>query len=161
METNKRPRHLNAMRHGHCAERGRSREWRCWNAMIRRCKYASMDRYPRYGGRGITVCDRWLSFENFLADMGNAPSEKHTIGRMDNDLNYEPGNVQWELMIDQQQNTSRTRHLSFQGRTQSLQSWANETGLSRTTITQRIDQYGWSVDRALSTPKLRTRKKSS
>ena len=121
--------------------------------MIRRCKYPSMQRYARYGGIGITVCDHWNVFENFLEDMGFAPSKQHSLGRIDNSKGYELGNVRWETLHEQSRNKSSTRMLIFDGKTMPLCDWARETGLSRTTITQRIDSYGWTVERALTTPK--------
>lgn len=140
-------------RHGHTIGGKRTKEWRAWNAMIRRCKYPSMQRFNRYGGIGITVCEKWLAFENFLKDVGFAPSENHSIGRIDNKLNYEPNNVRWETPHEQSRNKSSTRLLTLNGVTMPLCDWANKTGLSRTTITQRIDAYGWTVERALTTKK--------
>jgi hypothetical protein len=67
--------------------------------MIARCRYPSQASYPNYGGRGITVCERWRKFENFLADMGVRPAG-HQIGRKDNDGNYEPGNAVWTTQLD-------------------------------------------------------------
>jgi hypothetical protein len=112
-----------------------------------------MQRYARYGGIGITVCDHWNVFENFLQDMGFAPSKQHSLGRIDNSKGYELGNVKWETLHEQSRNKSSTRMLIFDGKTMPLCDWACETGLSRTTITQRIDSYGWTVERALTTPK--------
>ena len=74
--------------------------------MIARCKYPSVPSYPRYGGRGITVCDRWLSFKNFLADMGERPEGK-TIDRIDIDGDYEPRNCRWATYSEQQRHRSR------------------------------------------------------
>lgn len=88
--------------HGHAARGKRSPTWNAWRAMINRCTYPSQQSYPRYGGRGITICERWRdSFENFLADVGEKPGPEYSLGRIDNDGNYEPGNVRWET-VDQQ-----------------------------------------------------------
>ena len=143
------------IKHGHCRTNKRTKEWYAWHSMIRRCKYPSMDRYHRYGGRGISVCERWKDFSNFLQDVGFAPSEKHSLGRIDNEGNYEPGNVQWETPEQQHRNTSGNRNITFNGETLTLVEWSEKTGLKRTTITQRIDAYGWSIEKALTTPKRR------
>ena len=73
--------------------------------MKRRCLYPSDKRYKDWGGRGITICDRWLnSFENFFADMGKKPSPKHSLDRRDNEGNYEPDNCRWATASEQRLN---------------------------------------------------------
>lgn len=81
-----------------------TRTHRIWKAMRNRCNNPSTPRYKDYGGRGITVCQRWDSFENFLADMGEAPEGK-SIDREDNDKGYEPGNCRWATPSEQNENT--------------------------------------------------------
>jgi hypothetical protein len=125
-----------------------------WLAMKSRC-YRRTDRFFRlYGGRGIRVCRRWHRFENFLEDMGAKPSPKHSLDRIDNDGDYEPGNCRWATASEQANNRSNTVHLTVNGRTQSLAQWARESGLSAGTLKSRLWR-GWSADRALSEP-LRT-----
>lgn len=87
-------------KHG-CAIGKMSPEYRSWAAMKRRCLNPKVRQYPRYGGRGILVCDRWLhSFENFYADMGCKPTSKHTLNRRDNNGNYTPDNCEWATYRD-------------------------------------------------------------
>jgi hypothetical protein len=105
----------------------------------------------RYGGRGITVCKRWESFENFLADVGYAPSKDHSLGRIENDGNYEPGNVEWQTQTVQANNKCSNWVLSAFGRTQTLKEWASERRMRKLTIRWRIVN-GWSVEDALLKP---------
>lgn len=69
--------------------------YRSWNKMKQRCTNPNNDRFAKYGGRGITLCDRWQDYDNFLADMGERPSVKHCLCRQDHDKGYQPGNVEW------------------------------------------------------------------
>jgi hypothetical protein len=86
----------------------RTRAHRIWVAMRQRCNNPNTARYKDYGGRGIVVCERWQnSFEAFLSDMGEPPSEDHSIDRIDNDLGYEPTNCRWATMVEQRNNQRR------------------------------------------------------
>lgn len=146
-------------RHGHTCNNQRSKEWRTWNAMIRRCTYESMDDYDRYGGRGISICPQWRhSFETFLHDVGSAPSAKHSIDRIDNDGNYEPSNIRWATNSEQIKNSRKARLITFQGQTMNIGDWAKETGINRQTIQMRIDHRGWSIHDALTKPPQRRKK---
>jgi hypothetical protein len=129
-----------------------SKEFQAWMSMRNRCYKKQNKRYHRYGGRGISVCARWHIFENFLSDVGFAPSPKHTLGRIENDGNYEPGNVEWQTTKTQANNTSTNRLITAFRRTQTLAQWSDETGLSRNTIEKRIDRHGWSPEKAVSVP---------
>lgn len=83
-------------------------EYRAWDAMKQRCTNPKANGYDGYGGRGITVCDRWrYSFENFYADMGDRPSRDHSLDRIDNEGNYEPGNCRWATHSEQMKNRTR------------------------------------------------------
>jgi hypothetical protein len=123
--------------------------YRSWASMLQRCTNPNNKRWARYGGRGITVCERWRKFDNFLADMGVRP-EGLTIERINNDGNYEPGNCEWIPRGEQQANTRRNRLLTFNGETDYLFSWAKRLGIEPGTISTRLYSYGWTVERALS-----------
>lgn len=86
-------------------DKSKSSEWGIWNGMKQRCSNPNADNYSYYGGRGIKVCDRWFnSFENFLDDIGQRPSMKHSIDRINNDGNYEPSNCRWATKSEQRKN---------------------------------------------------------
>lgn len=114
-------------------------EYHAWRGIKQRCNYKNSNSYINYGGRGIKVCDRWEnSFENFLADMGNRPSQKHSIDRIDNDGNYEPSNCRWATRTEQNRNTRQNRLLTFQGKTQCVSEWADELEIPAMAIRNRL-----------------------
>jgi hypothetical protein len=79
--------------------------WDAYYDMIKRCYYKGNNRYHRYGARGITVCERWRNNrQNFIADMGAPPTREHSLGRLNNDGNYEPGNCAWQTLLEQNSN---------------------------------------------------------
>jgi hypothetical protein len=119
--------------------------------MIGRCENTTTDAYPWYGGRGIKVCDRWRTFENFLADLGERPSKDHTLERGDVNGNYEPGNVRWATRLEQGANKRNNRNLTAFGETLHMQEWCRRFGILQGTLWDRLDR-GWDVERALSTP---------
>jgi len=97
----------NRLKHGMT----RTKIYRAWANMKTRCSNLQRQEFNRYAGRGIELCERWMNFENFLADVGQPPSPKHSIDRIDNDGNYEPGNVRWATFTQQMANR-RYRHSS-------------------------------------------------
>ena len=121
----------------------------CW--MHGRCYCATNPKFPAYGGRGITVCDRWHTYENFLEDMGRRPSKHHSIHRVDNDGNYEPGNCMWALPKIQSRATRRSFVVTAFGKTATLAEWSEDTGIKYGTMWSRIVDYGWSPERAIGT----------
>jgi hypothetical protein len=124
----------------------------CYRSMLNRCFSPKNDHFKHYGGRGITVCERWQGkdgYRNFIADMGDRPSVKHTIDRIDNNGNYEPGNVQWAVKVQQMRNFRRNVNVTLAGRTQCLSAWAEELNLTPASFWLRLHK-GWSEERLLS-----------
>lgn len=109
-----------------------------WLALRDRCNNPRNKNYFRYGGRGIQVCERWNNFENFLADMGDRPSPKHSIDRQDNDGNYSPENCWWVLSETQGNNKRNNRHLTLNGVTKTVMQWSRESGIHHDAIYGRL-----------------------
>lgn len=130
--------------------------WRSWESMRARCENPDNKDWPRYGGRGISVCERWHSFELFLADMGIRP-EGMTIDRIDMNGNYEPGNCRWETPTAQARNRRSSVFVEFAGERMTVSAWAERTGLERKTLEYRI-RIGWTPERALTTASTINRK---
>lgn len=132
-------------------------EFNIWNCMIRRCCDTKHPRYADYGGRGITVCDRWReSPANFFADMGPRP-RGYTIERKNNDRGYCPDNCEWIPKPDQNKNTRETRLISFNGETLHLAEWTRRLRMSHSVIQNRLKR-GWTIAEALTTPVSRSNK---
>lgn len=122
--------------------------YRSWYGMKQRCTNPKSPKYKDYGGRGITVCDRWMSFNNFFEDMGQR-SAGMSLDRIDNNGIYEPGNCRWANYRQQARNTRRSRILSSGGVSMCITAWADHLGISRSTIDGRLDR-GWPIDKALA-----------
>jgi hypothetical protein len=131
-------------------------EYRVWSSMIQRCTHPTHQSYANYGGRGITVCERWKnSYTDFLSDVGRRPSEKHSLDRIKNDLGYYPDNVKWSTPAEQVRNSRVARNLTYNGETMCVTDWATKLGLRRDTIYLRLSK-GWSIDEALKPSKRNT-----
>lgn len=131
--------------------RTRTPEYWVWASMRQRCYDKNTRNYHRYGGRGITVCDRWRhSFNNFYADMGKRP-EGYSIDRIDNDRGYSPDNCRWISSKENCRNQERSRMITWRAKTQCLSAWAEELGIPMKTLHFRLTK-GWAVDKALATP---------
>ena len=132
----------------------KTRLYNIYNSMLARCYNAKNIRYENYGGKGVTVCEEWLgSFEAFYEwAMANGYKDDLSIDRKETSGNYEPSNCRWADVYEQMNNTTRNHYLEWNGKTQSMAQWAQETGIPYSTINQRINKLHWSVERTLTTP---------
>lgn len=140
--------------HGHTTEYQTSPTYLSWCGMKLRCTKPSQRSYKDYGGRGITICDRWLnSFESFLEDMGERPPGM-TLDRIDVDGNYELGNCRWATTKEQRanQHDDGRRRIEVDGVSRSIAEWAEVLGVGYTTIRARIEA-GWPEALAVTAPK--------
>ncbi len=127
-------------------------EYRTWVSMRIRCKYPHLKGHRNHAGRGIKVCERWEnSFDAFFEDMGNRPSPKHSIDRINNDGDYEPGNCRWATRKEQANNTRMNVLVTLNGKTQTFSQWCEELNLNVITAYARF-RKGWTLEEALTTP---------
>lgn len=120
-----------------------------WSGMKDRCFNPKNKFFHYYGGRGIVVCDRWLDFTNFFADMGEKPSKEYSVDRIDNDGNYCPENCRWATKAEQMSNRRINRRISFNGENLTVSEWGKKTGIPTQTIYQRLE-IGCDVEKILS-----------
>ncbi len=118
-----------------------------WSDMKQRCFNKNNPRYKDWGGRGITICKRWMKFENFLADMGERPKGK-SLDRIDNNGNYCKENCRWATRKEQQNNTRQNRIITYKGKTQNLTQWAKELKIDRQKLTNMINS-GKSMEKVI------------
>lgn len=134
-------------KHGKC----RTRVYNIWHHVIRRCTKPNASGYERYGAVGITVCERWRSFENFLADMGEPPSMSHTLDRYPHQKgNYEPDNCRWATMKEQNRNRRSNQNITWGGVTKCAKDWCIQYGIEQATFVARR-RKGWGIEEALKT----------
>lgn len=143
-------------KHGECRRGKLTKEYSGWVAMMQRCYNIKHESYPDYGGRGITVCDRWrepdgVGFTNFIDDMGRKPSSKHSIERKLVNGNYCPENCCWATDNEQARNRRNNVYLTHNGKTQCLSAWAKELGIPDGTLRDRL-KSGMPIERALTKP---------
>lgn len=124
-----------------------------WCTMKSRCNNENSKHYALYGGRGITVCHEWQKFEPFYNwAIENGYKEGLTLDRIDVNGNYEPSNCRWVDVKTQQNNRRNNRLITYNGETKTLAQWADEKGISKTTLHNRLTKSKWSVEKALNTP---------
>lgn len=130
----------------------KSPEYNAWCHMRQRCLNPAHHAYKDYGGRGISVCDRWAQYENFLSDMGMRLSPKHSLDRIDNNGNYEPGNCRWATASQQVSNRRPRVLITVGDETLTPNEWSLRHGVPKRLILIRL-WHGWSAEKAVSTPK--------
>lgn len=123
--------------------------YRAWYHMKERCQNPNNSKYHRYGGRGITVCDEWQTFEGFFKDMGEKP-EGTTIDRRDNDCGYFAENCRWATQKAQCNNKENNTIIELHGMKQTLTQWAEMMGIPTSTLYNRLFVLGWDTERALN-----------
>lgn len=137
--------------HGDSVGGKRAKEYMIWLTAKQRTCNPNNPRYPHYGARGITMCERWKnSYEAFLEDMGRCP-DRHQLERINNDGNYEPSNCKWATKVQQMNNMRTNFRVTHDGRTQTVAQWAREFGMSDNVLRGRL-HLGWSFTEAVSTP---------
>ncbi len=125
-----------------------------WNAMMQRCYNSKHKHYKHYGGRGITVCENWHNPKNFIDDMSPRPNNLELDRFPDNNGNYEPENCRWATEKQQMNNFRRNRWIEFNGERRTLTDWARKIGIKENTLIYRLDIVKWSLEKALTTPKM-------
>lgn len=130
-----------------------TRLYRIWQAMKNRCNNHNANRFDDYGGRGITVCDEWVDdFEAFHTwAMSNGYLSDLTIDRMDNDKGYSPDNCRWATDKQQANNSRQCHQIEFNGEVHNMSEWSEILGIPRHVLSNRINAYGWTIERALTT----------
>ena len=132
--------------------KSQTRLYKIWLGMKKRCNNPKSSIYKHYGGRGITVCGEWSSFEPFYEwSMGNGYEDTLTIDRIDVNGNYEPSNCRWVTAQQQHYNTRKSHFITFEGKTLTMKEWAEEKNVPYVAFKNRLYK-GWDVDKALSTP---------
>jgi hypothetical protein len=120
----------------------RAPEYAAWRDMMRRCFDEKHRSWTNYGGRGITVCAEWSAYSAFLAAVGRRPSRHHSLDRVDNSGNYEPGNVRWATLAEQHRNTRRTHFIEFGGERLPMTDWARRFGIDPKSVYNGVRRHG-------------------
>lgn len=123
-----------------------------WNMMVQRCTNPDYKLFADYGGRGITVCPEWLTFEGFYADMGDPPFEKAQLDRIDNEKGYYKENVRWTTRTQNNRNRRNTVKVFWEGAEVTLADLCEQKGLNYSKVYQRLNTYNWPLEKAITHP---------
>lgn len=127
------------------------KEYKSWCGMKDRCYNSNNTKFYRYGGRGITICDKWrVSFQAFFDDLGPKPDLSYSLERVNLDGNYEPSNCIWASPKTQSNNRRTNHSITFNGKTQNLTAWARELGINHQTLAERFKKGKWSIEKCLT-----------
>lgn len=131
-----------------------TRLYRIWLQMKNRCFNSKTSRYSDYGGRGITVCDEWKDdFKAFYDwSISHGYADDLTIDRIENDGDYSPDNCRWATTYEQANNSRHCHYIEYKGEVHSLSEWSRILGVSSHLLSNRINVYGWSIEKAFETP---------
>ncbi len=132
--------------------------YRRWESMRRRCLNPNAEAYPRYGGKGVTICKRWDKFENFYEDMGEP--EGLTLDRIDSSKGYSPKNCRWATCTTQSRNRKSNHVMELNGETHILIEWCELYDMDYNTVERRINLLGWELEKALTTQKRKLPKRT-
>lgn len=132
--------------------KGKTREYDVWHAMKGRCLNSKHHAYKDYGGRGITVCEKWLTFEGFWEDMQEGYADNLTLDRKDNNKGYCKENCRWSTRREQSNNVRNNKLILYNGKVKTVSEWASEININYYTLWDRLIRRKWPIEKALSTP---------
>lgn len=141
--------------HGYTKNHKTTLEYKSWSCMKYRCSGKSERFNKYYKDKGIVICDRWIGddgFTNFLEDMGNRPTPKHSLDRIDNNGNYCKENCKWSSSKEQMNNVSTNRLITYNGETKTVSQWADVVGINNKALARRLTSLNWSIEKSLKTP---------
>ena len=141
------------IKHGHTLGKRDTPTYKSWENMMQRCTNPKHHHWHKYGGSGISVCDSWRTFANFLADMGERP-QGTTLDRIEGSNGYSPDNCKWSSIKDQQRNRKTCKRITWNGKTQTMVEWAEELKIPYATLESRL-RHGMTTEKAFTQRRLK------